>query len=729
LILRIAVPTPLRRLFDYLPPPGIGQAPTPGTRVRIPFGRQKLTGIVLQCRSTTNVPPGKLRRAEALLDNEPILGPVLLRLLEWAANYYQHPLGEVFSAALPQRLRQGHPAGQSVEYWHAAVELGSACDTLARAPKQKALFELIFERKRLSRAQLRESGFSSDLLRQLESRGLVYRQDASEPASAFDPLAIRPCGQLELNAGQERAVVDINAQRDNFRCFLLDGITGSGKTEVYLQAMAVQLALGRQCLVLVPEIGLTPQTVSRFQERFDCRVSMLHSGLSDSERFSAWDSARTGAAAIILGTRSAIFTPMFKPGLIVVDEEHDSSFKQQDGFRYSARDLAVMRAREEDIPVILGSATPSLESLNNARRGRFTHLRLDTRSGSSRPAPMRVLDIANQGLEDGLSETAALAIQKHLELGAQVLVFINRRGYAPVLHCVNCGWVAECDRCIAQFTLHSNPPRLRCHHCGKVSGIPSSCPHCADSKLMTLGAGTQKIEASLSKRFPGFPVLRIDRDSTRSRKRLDSMLMQIQAGKPCLLLGTQMLAKGHHFPDIGLVLVIDADSGLFSADFRAQEQLAQTIVQVAGRAGRAQRAGEVIIQSRHAGHPLLQNLIQLPYRELAATLLGEREAAAMPPFSHLTLLRAEATSMQAGIDFLRQLQRQLPSPPRGTECLGPIPAPMEKRAGRYRSQLLLKASRRSDLQRALQHLLDVSEALKPPSGLRWSVDVDPLDLT
>jgi primosomal protein N' (replication factor Y) len=509
-------------------------------------------------------------------------------------------------------------------------------------------------------------------------------------------------------------------------------VTGSGKTEVYMQAMAQVLKQGRQCLVLVPEIGLTPQTISRFEKRFKCPVVNLHSGLSDTERLQAWRQAHAGTAGIVIGTRSAVFTSLARPGLIVIDEEHDASFKQQDGFRYSARDLAVVRAREEGIGIVLGSATPSLESLYNADRGRYQHLLMPQRSGSAATAPMRLVDIENQPLEAGFSETALLAMDKHLQAGNQVLVFINRRGYAPVLHCQQCGWTAECDNCVAQLTVHAQPPGLHCHHCGKQKSLPRACPNCASRQLDTMGLGTQQIESRLRERFTTVPVLRIDRDSTRSRKKLKAMLDQVNSGEPCLLLGTQMLAKGHHFPGITLVVVVDADSGLFSADFRGQELMAQTVTQVAGRAGRSDQAGEVLIQSRHCGHQTLQSLIQLSYADFSRQLLAERKLTAMPPFAWLALLRCEARSAETGLQFLQQiaLQQQQLCQQFGlqVDCLGPLPAPMEKRAGRFRSQLSFKSEQRAQLHELLARLLPAIEAMKLPAGMRWSLDIDPVDM-
>lgn len=733
-IYRVAVPSPLRRAFDYLPRDHEHNAPRPGMRVSVPFGRRQLTGVVLGTDTRSDVAHSKLRPISQVLDSEPLFGPGLMELLQWAADYYQHPPGEVFSTALPVLLRQGRPLVETAAWWRSCSNPDTARRALARAPRQLALYELILENDGCDRDTLLTHGYQRELLRQLENRELIVCEQRPEADTEFfntESLTRAPSTATPhtLMPEQRRAVASVSEGLDKYQCYLLDGITGSGKTEVYIRIMATVLAGGGQCLVLVPEIGLTPQTISRFEARFNCPIVTLHSGLSDTERLAAWKAARSGTAGIVIGTRSAVFTPLAKPGLIIVDEEHDQSFKQQDGFRYSARDLAVMRGRLESLPVLLGSATPSLESLHNARTGKFTHLRLDARAGGASPAAMQIIDTARQGMEVVFSELALLRIEQQLKAGNQVLTFINRRGFAPLLQCQTCGWVAECDDCMAQFTLHAQPRALRCHHCGRRQPVPQGCPGCGDRALSTLGQGTQKIEALLIARFPDYPVLRIDRDSTRSRRRFDAMLTQIHSGEPCLLLGTQMLAKGHHFPNITLVVVLDADSGLFSADFRGQEHMAQTIVQVAGRAGRAERPGEVLIQSRHAAHSVLQRLVSLSYRAFALELLTQRQEAAMPPFTHLALLRAEAPAADTALGFLDKicelLARQAGD---AVEWLGPLPAPMEKRAGRFRAQLLLKSASRGALQQRLTELLQAIEALRCPPRLRWSLDVDPLDL-
>lgn len=732
-ILRVAVPSPLRRLFDYLPPTTTTPDIQPGSRVRVPFGRRRVIGVVMEIAEGSELDKQRLKPVSELLDKQPLFTPGLFKVLNWAIQYYLHPPGDAMATALPLRLRQGEALAPSIETWSVAVsDLQQADDVLRRAPRQRELLHRLAELGETDRDTLLTEGFTAALLKELQGKKLIekkWRTEALVVPQAGDKSSD---GHRQLNKDQKKAVTTILGAIDNFSCFLLDGVTGSGKTEVYMQVMQDVLDKGRQCLVLVPEIGLTPQTLTRFQERFSCPVVSLHSGLSDTERLRAWRLANAGIAGVIIGTRSAIFACLARPGVIIVDEEHDPSFKQQDGFRYSARDLAVLRGREENIPVILGSATPSLESLMNVQRGRYQRLNLPERAGLANPASMKLVDIADTLLESGFADSVLLNIDKHLRAGNQVLVFINRRGFAPVMHCLTCGWVAECDDCLAQMTVHSQPPGLRCHHCGQQEPVPAACPHCRSRELSTRGLGTQKVEQLLQRRFPAIPVLRIDRDSTRSRKRFKAMLEQVHSGEPCLLLGTQMLAKGHHFPGITLVVVVDADSGLFSADFRGQEHMAQTIVQVAGRAGRARQSGEVLIQSRHASHETLQALTRLDYGDFALRLLDERQQGGMPPFTHLALLRCEARSAETGLQFLMAARQQsaaiIEQDKLAVDCLGPLPAPMEKRAGRYRSQLSLQSEDRAALHTLLSQLLVGLDNLKAPTGLRWHLDVDPQDM-
>ncbi|MBL6746286.1 MAG: primosomal protein N' [Pseudomonadales bacterium] len=730
-VIRVAVPTPLRRAFDYLP---IADLPTPkvGTRVRVPFGRREVIAVVIQGTAESALADKQLKAALEYLETEPVLPDNLFRALIWASEYYQHPVGDVFATAIPKLLRSGAPTLETREVLRATVAPDpDQLTALRRAPKQQQLHAFIESNGQVSADQIKQAGYSLSLARQLEHKQLVERAEITAVDSVSLAQTDKPgSAPLRLNNSQQDAVDVINASSE-FHCYLLDGVTGSGKTEVYMQAMAKVLDAGAQCLLLVPEIGLTPQNLSRFESRFSCPIVTLHSGMTDRERLRAWRIARSGEAGIVIGTRSAIFTPLASPGLIIIDEEHDSSFKQQDGLRYSARDFGIKRAQLESMPIVLGSATPSLESLNNAIAGRFTHLKLTARAGNASKPRLILSDISASQLDEGLSQELLIKIDKHLQQGNQVLLFINRRGFAPVLQCQQCGWASECTNCNARLTVHAKPPVLRCHHCEARAPIPRACPDCQSRNLATLGAGTQKLEAFLKARFTQTPVLRIDRDSTRGKRAFEALFDRINQGESCLLLGTQMLAKGHHFPDVTLVAVLDADIGLFSPDFRGQEHMAQTIVQVAGRAGRAEKPGEVVIQTRHSEHPALVNLVNASYEDYARDLLQERAQSKMPPFAHLALLRIESTFLDRGFNFARACLTQasaLQTDFAEIELIGPLPAPLEKKAGRHRFQLYIKSASRPILLRYLQQFTQALERIKSPAQTRWSLDVDPLDL-
>ncbi|MGJ8688373.1 MAG: primosomal protein N' [Gammaproteobacteria bacterium] len=738
-ILRLAVPSPLRRLFDYLPPKDLSDESvallTPGMRVRVPFGPRALIAVIVSIESSTEVPLSRLRAAQELIDTQTLLPPSLLGLFLWAAAYYQHPPGDVFQTMLPTLLRQGRPAKRPGNKVWQLSETGKALqdEDLRRAPRQKEIVAFLNEHEALDKSAVGELDISPSALIALQANGFIVMQEREVTASSAHDARHASEHALELNPEQSQAVETIEATLDSFNCHLLDGVTGSGKTEVYLQVIAHVLAQSRQALVLVPEISLTPQTIARFRKRFKCHIAVLHSGLTDTERLQAWLEARDGIAEIVIGTRSALFTPLAKPGLIILDEEHDSSFKQGDGFRYSARDLAIVRAQRENISIILGSATPSLETLHNALSGRYTHLYLRQRAGNAAPPTLKLIDTTHEVLQEGFSESLLLQIQTHVQRGQQVLVFINRRGFAPTLQCGDCGWCAECTRCDARMTLHKSTPHLRCHHCDTRRPVDYFCPLCKSKNLHPLGLGTERSEAFLSQHFPDTRVLRVDRDTTRRKNELDAILNEVNQGQPCILIGTQMLAKGHHFPSVTLVAVLDADAGLFSADFRGQEHTAQLLMQVAGRSGRAGTAGEVLIQTRHAKHETLQSLVNEDYGHFARHLLQERHAAQMPPFTYLALLRAEAINVQAPEAFLRivqQMATRIAQAQGNTDIvlMGPIPAPMERRNGKFRSQLLLQASARSKLQQLLSQLCPEIETLKEARNVRWSIDVDPQDM-
>ena len=734
-ILRLALPSPLRRLFDYRAPPGIPHSAwQPGMRLRVPFGRREVIGILIEVCEHSEVPADKLKVALELLDARSPLPSSLFKLCLWTAQYYQHSLGDTLSWALPVLLRQGEPAEARQErFWHLAEGARLDDPRLARAPRQREALKTIAQHphgvahKLLSQLQL-----NRDSLELLREKGLL-RVDVRRHAAAERHANWLAQPELPLNPEQRAASAAIGSDLDNFKAFLLAGVTGSGKTEVYLQLIRQTLEAGKQALVLIPEINLGPQTLARFERRFNARIALLHSAVNDRERLDAWLAARDGEADIIIGTRSALFTPMKNPGLIIIDEEHDASYKQQEGLRYHARDLALVRARQENIPIVLGSATPSLESLQNAHAGRFALLRLTQRAGGAQQPRFLRLDIKSRPLDSGISGPMQQAIGQTLAAGQQVLVFLNRRGFAPTLLCHDCGWLSECPRCDARMTVHQRSNELRCHHCGHAERQPKQCPQCAKVDLRPVGAGTERAEERLEILFPQYPVLRVDRDSTSRKGAMTALFNTIQRGEPCILIGTQMLAKGHHFPRVTLVAILDADGGLFSADFRASERMAQLIVQVAGRAGREEEPGRVIIQTHLADHPLLIQLTEQGYFAFADQALSERRAAGLPPFCHLALLRAEAHKPGQAEAFLDQACSEAEQllgdlDLGGIELLGPVPAPMERRAGRYRAQLLLQANARAPLHRLLNAWLQILEQLPGGRQVRWSLDVDPIDL-
>lgn len=533
---------------------------------------------------------------------------------------------------------------------------------------------------------------------------------------------------IQLNLAQQEAVATIQSAHD-FQVFLLNGITGSGKTEVYLRAIAHFLNQGKQILVLIPEIGLTPQTIQRFQERFSVPVIALHSGLTEKQRLNAWVCSRSGEASIIIGTRSAVFSPFKNLGLIIIDEEHDLSFKQQEGFRYHARDLAIMRAYFSNFPIVLGSATPSLETLFKAENGKFTQLHLRERTGNAQLPQFEVLDIRNKSLENGLSQPLLLEMKQHLENNNQVMLFLNRRGFAPIIMCHHCGWMVHCKRCDIRMTYHQHSKRLHCHHCDSQKYLPTTCESCQGKELIAVGLGTERLEMALQKYFPHFSIARIDRDSTQRKGSLEKLLNRIHSGEDRILIGTQMLAKGHHFPNVTLVAIIDADGGFFSSDFRALERMGQLLVQVSGRAGRMEKPGKVIIQTHHPDHPLLYQLFSENYEQFAKSILQERAAATLPPYAFFALFRAEAHKLEYATDFLQKVKRLIhPGVGKELQILGPIPATMPKRAGRYRVQLLLQSKHRTPLQRFLKNLIPSIEKISLKSRVRWSLDVDPMEM-
>ncbi len=728
-ILNVAINVPLSRLFDYRAP--AGRVIEPGTRVLVPFGRTRKVGVVLGISPRATIDDARIRPIIDVIDETPLWRAPDLWLLRFTSDYYHHPIGEVAGAALPALLRQGKALHPTIEML-AVSDAGTATDVEAlakRAPKQALLLETLLDAG--------GDGLGADTLnemlpnwrrsiRPLLEKGLVTRFESRAPDFDDRVLDSSTPGP-ELNPAQAEALETMRSQR-GFGAFVIDGVTGSGKTEVYLGRIRDVLDEGKQVLVLVPEIGLTPQLVSRLRQRLGIEPALLHSGLSDLQRLASWRAARSGAAHLVVGTRSAIFAALANPGLIVVDEEHDHSLKQQEGLRYSARDLAIARAKHLDVPVILGSATPTLETLAHCRSGQYQRLLLPHRAGSAEPPQLKLIDTSRSPAIDGLSQALLAAIETHLGQKGQVLLFLNRRGFAPTLICSSCGHIAECRRCDSRMTVHARHGQLRCHHCGASRPLDTSCSECG-STVTPLGEGTERLEESLRQHFAGRNIMRIDSDSTAGKGAMDHALAQATEGRADILVGTQMLSKGHHFPNLTLVGIVNADQGLFGTDFRCAERLAQSIVQVAGRAGREQRAGDVLIQTAYPEHPFWKDLIDGGYERVAADSLAEREQTRWPPFTRLALLRSAAHQRDDAHRFLERA-RQLVNraAPASMRILGPVDAPMARRAGRYRAQLLLQSADRGELHTVLAALRPALEDDKLARKVRWSIDVDPVEL-
>ncbi|OTG95550.1 primosomal protein N' [Acinetobacter sp. ANC 3832] len=727
--IRVAIPVHLYDCFDYkLSAEQYAQAEV-GARVAVSFGRQHVTGIIVEKLALGEPidPRFQLKFITELLDDEAIINPQVLALLKWSAQYYQFPIGEVMQAALPTLLRQGKPYNLLARMWK-VLDL-HAEEKVKRSVKQQDAYKILkLHPQGTLENILNLSGIETATLKALEKKEII-RRDLEEQNFKAEPVQLAQM-PLTPNEDQKKAIQTILKAQKKYQAFLLDGLTGSGKTEVYLQVMHEVLKQGKQVLVLVPEIGLTPQTISRFQSRFHCHIALLHSGLNDTKRFQAWQHAQTGKASIILGTRSAIYTPLPNLGLIVLDEEHDLSFKQQEGFRYHARDVALYRAHLESCPIILGSATPSIESYHLVQQNKMTKLELNQRAGIALMPKMHVIDLKIAKKKHGLSEQLIDEIAKRLEKKEQVLIFLNRRGYAPVLICESCAWQANCPHCDAHFTLHMKPySHLHCHHCGTINRLPDACPQCNQQTLKPIGMGTAKVEESLNELFPNFPILRVDRDSTSRVGSWQRIYDQIQKSEPTILLGTQMLAKGHHFPYVTLVAILDVDAGLLSVDFRAAERTAQLIVQVSGRSGRGEKKGDVYLQTLRPDHPLLSILLDNDYRAFAKQTLSDRKLALLPPCRYAILIRCESKSQEENQKFLNEMSQLLrqQSEENLIDIWGPIPAPMERKAGRYQAHVVLLSLDRAKMHFYIrQWWLQLLHA--KPSQMKVTIDVDPQEL-
>ena len=727
-IVRVALAVPLPRFFDYLYAPDL--TPIVGGRVLVPFGSQKRVGIVVDLPASSDVAKEKLKPIIDVLDTESLFNSTTWDWLAWSANYYRAALGDVLFQALPVKLRNGESAVKNDRTFWRITGLGKQAlesGELKRAKKQiEALNLLLMQDLEKGNNEISSAIWSALKGKDYVEEIIVPTEQKSWQQALGDNPLVNLDNRLTLNKQQALAFSQLLFQ-EGFNVWLLEGVTGSGKTEIYLQYIEEVLKKGKQVLVLVPEIGLTPQTVRRFQARFNVEIDVLHSNLNDTQRLNVWERARTGQSAIVIGTRSALFTQFSDLGLIILDEEHDGSFKQQDGWRYHARDLGIVLAQKLNIPILLGSATPSLESVNNVKNGKYHHLVLSKRARNATALRQFVIDLKHQRIQNGLSEPLLQRMQEHLEKGNQVLLFLNRRGFAPVLLCHECGWIDECHHCEKPYTYHQHQRVLRCHHCGAQKAVPMQCGHCGSTHLVTTGLGTEQLEETLKARFPQYNIARIDRDSTARKGKLEGYLEDIQQGKSQILIGTQMLAKGHHFPNVTLVALVNVDNALFSLDFRAEERLAQLYVQVAGRSGRAEKQGEVVLQTHYPDHPLLTTLLEKGYQAFAEETLKLRHNMGLPPFSFQALFKAQCRHSEEAENALSQLasffyEQKI----EGLQVLGPIPAPFSKKAGQYRWQLLLQHASRKQLQAALSRY---SPELIKSSQVRLILDVDPLDLS
>lgn len=720
LIAHVALPVPLHQLYDY-------QLTMPaqiGMRVKVPFGYRDAIGIIVSIDKHTDVDISHLKSIKSIVDETPVFNDSIWQLLNWAASYYHYPIGEVLFHALPILLRQGRPASKDeIKRWQ-LTELGKEfnIDSMPRATKQKQLLLA------LKNNTLQETDFNSAVYLALQKKQLIEQVRCLPESNEWQTCYTTNTTSIELNAQQSNAIQSVNKQLDSFNVFLLEGVTGSGKTEVYLNILSSVLSIGKQALVLVPEISLTPQTIARFKQRFNAPIDILHSGLTAKERLSVWLRSRNGENAIVVGTRSSLFTPFKDLGIIIIDEEHDSSYKQQEGWRYHARDLAIIRAKIENVPILLGSATPSLETLKNAFYHKYQLLQLTERAGNATLAKQSILDIRGLTLEAGLSKPLIEQIQKHLTNNNQVMLFLNRRGFSPLLICHDCGWIAECPRCDRPYTYHHKQHKLSCHHCDTPRAVPQQCPKCGSTHLVPIGFGTEQLEKKLEVLFPNIKISRIDRDTVSKKGALNDYLDDIHQGGAHILVGTQILAKGHHFPDVTLVGIIDVDGALFSSDFRATERFAQIYTQVSGRAGRETKAGEVILQTYHPDHPLLNILLNEGYQKFAGVTLQERQITQLPPFSYQVLIRAADRNNRYAPIFLQKIHDWLKvNCDSGLWQLGPMPANQAKKADYHRWQLLLQHTNRTLLQQILDELLIIILNWNESSRVRWNIDVDPVE--
>ena len=716
----IAVPSPLHRVFEYLPPSATKMTPQPGARVKVPFAGRDVIGIFLEERRSELPAATALKCVETLLDSElPLLGSDQLQLLRWLSEYYLIPQGETLQLGLATRERKGRSAWTAEADYIGLTHGTETIDKIpTRASKQRAAVQFIGEHT-VPIASLTKAGFSAAVISALIKSGLVEKKLAEQPAYS-------PKSTVKLTEVQREICTTLRAQMTGFKPHLLEGVTGSGKTEIYIECIKEVIAKGHQALVIIPEIGLTPQTKQRFEAALGCEVPLIHSALTEAERSRTWAMARSGAAHVVLGTRSSVFCSFRQLGLIVVDEEHDPSFKQQDHPRYSARDVAVKRAQICNCPIIMGSATPSLETIANCDQGRYQHHALMQRPHGSALPYISLIDTRGLALSSGLSDEAIDQIRCALERKEQALLFINRRGFAHSLQCEDCGWVADCQHCDSSMAVHRTPPHLSCHYCNTKTSTPTYCHNCNSTRLTSRGIGTEQLEILMNRHFSTTPVFRIDSDNIKNMETLSQALQGIASAESAVLLGTQMLSKGHDFPRVTCVVVIDADSLLYSPDFRAEERLLQLLVQVAGRAGRSSLSGKVLIQTRSPDHPMMQQLVERSYSDQARALLLRRDELRLPPKGAMGLIRSDSKQEKDAIDFLDALREQLPIHDE-VRLIGPMPTLMTRRANMYRYQIIVQAQTRRAVHSLLEAARDIGSQQKLGRKVSWFVEIDPTE--
>lgn len=707
-------------------------------RFTLPFGQGQKIGILISCKTAHAQHNDKnhrqLKPVLQQLDEKPALSKHLMELANWLADYYCQPLAEVVFHCLPKYARRMEVLTTTrVQVWQATPVNEEALQALKQkaARQYEILQSLLSQDAGLNAAELRaiNTGWHQPI-KALEQKGLVTMQWRENlPLAATFPET-GPELPPELTQDQLDIVNEIKPLTNEFLVHLIQGVTGSGKTEIYLNLIQQVMSKGKQVIYLVPEIGLTPQLLHRLQQRLGSAVITSHSAQTDYQRYQSWDQFKRGVAKVLIGTRSALFSDCDSLGLIIIDEEHDASYRQQDGVRYHARDVAIKRAQMLDIPILLGSATPSLESLHNVHKPHYRLYRLDQRVNKTRPPQIELLDCSQAPLNSGCSPPLLQAIKKHLSADGQILLFLNRRGFAPVVMCHECGWQAGCHQCDARLTLHQSINRLICHHCGYSVAAPTQCPKCAKPGIKHYGVGTEQLEAFLKNHFPNVDIIRIDRDSISSTQTIEHKLQPVRDGKPCVLVGTQMLAKGHDYPHITLVGILDADQALHSSFYRAGERLIQTVLQVSGRAGRAEKKGQALLQTAFPTHPLMINLCHQSYSELVRPILEERKLLGFPPFVRVVTFQVDAVELEMSIQklntikgFLGELKHQ-----GSVKIIGPIPALMTRRVGRYRAQLSVMANNYHSIRQILRQLMPKIQTIRNTHKSRLTIEVDPLDL-